>query len=80
MEDTGVPLPTEGVTLMQPSAPLESLTLAIAHMLESFWEATDRRFLLYGWDVTHWKGWVRESRRLILPLLRRASDVSEGGG
>jgi hypothetical protein len=54
--------------------------MAIAHALESFWEATDRRFLLYGWDVTHWKGWVRESRRLILPLLRRASDVSEGGG
>ena len=60
---------------MQPSAAVESLTFAIALALRSFWEATDRRFLLYAWDLTHWNGWVRESKRLMLPLLRRASDL-----
>lgn len=76
MKEADVPSATEGVSVMEPSVSMNSLVLGSALALESFWEATDRRFHLYGYDVGEWKRWVIESKRLMLPLLRKTYPKS----
>jgi hypothetical protein len=76
MKRVDLPSTTDGMTTMEPSVPLDSLSLGIAIALDSFWQATDRRFYLYGYDVRDWNRFVLESKQLLLPLLRKESDRS----
>jgi hypothetical protein len=66
-----IELDQPGITLMEPAAPFAVLLYSIVIGLESFFQATDRRFSLYGWEMTHWNGWKREVKRALLPVLRR---------
>ncbi len=71
MKKSDIDLGQPGVTLMEPAAPMSVLAYSIVIALESFWQASDRRFLLYGWDVAHWNGWKLESKKALLPVLKR---------
>jgi hypothetical protein len=66
-----IELKQPGITLMEPAAPFGVLLYSTAISLDSFFDATDRRFSLYGWDVTHWNGWKREAKLALLPVLQR---------
>jgi hypothetical protein len=70
MKRVDLPSTTDGMTTMEPSVPLDSLGLGITIALDSFWQATDRRFCLYGYDARDWNRFVLESKKLLLPLLR----------
>jgi hypothetical protein len=74
MKRVDLPSTTDGMSTMEPSVPLDSLSLGIAIGLDSFWQATDRRFYLYGYDVRDWNRFVLESKQLLLQLLRKVSD------
>lgn len=65
-----VPAVAEGVTLVTPAADLGSLINGISVALLSFRGAMDRRFGLYGWDVTHWEKWKASSGAILKRLLR----------
>jgi len=71
MKKAGIDLGQPGITLIEPTAPMSVLPYSIAIALDSFWQASDRRFALYGWNVTHWNGWKREAKRAMLPVLKR---------
>jgi hypothetical protein len=77
MKKADVPSVADGVALMQPSVPMDSLVLGSTLALESFWQATDRRFQLYGYDVEGWNLWVVESKNRMLPLLRKTYSKPE---
>ena len=65
----------EGVALRKPSVKMPSLRNAIAIALRSYRQAFDRRMQLYGWDVTHWNAWKKESGELLVTLLRGETEA-----
>jgi hypothetical protein len=65
----------EGVTLVKPTAKVASLRNLITISLLAYRHATDRGMELYGWDMTQWTAWKKESARILVPLLR---GVDEG--
>jgi hypothetical protein len=68
----------EGVRLTTPSVKMDSLRNSIAIALLSYRQATDRRMKLYGWDMTDWNAWKKESAKLLVPRLREAKTDREG--
>lgn len=71
-------IPTmEGVVLATTNLNMSSLRNLIAVALRSYREATDRRMKLYGWDMTDWNAWKKESARVLVPLLRQGSPQEE---
>lgn len=73
LEEVGRIPTMEGVVLAAPSLKMPLLRNLIAVALHSYREATDRRMKLYGWDMTDWNAWKKESARVLVPLLRQGS-------
>jgi hypothetical protein len=80
LEEAGRLSTMDGVQLAKPIVTMPSLRNLIAVTLRSYRQAMDRRMQLYGWDMTHWQAWKKESAKLLIPLLRRSGHDPEAEG
>lgn len=79
LEEVGRIPSMEGVMLATPSLSMPSLRNSIAVTLLSYREATDRRMKLYGWDMTDWNAWKKESALALRALLRNGTSPAGQG-